>query len=342
MPRSSERKACLLFAACLTTSLGCTGPSLEVLGRRSPEFLSRNGQALFWQGQPFRFLGFNAFSLTGCGTSTEVPSDQELDDFFASLRPRSVVRTYAFAAYGVASVERAVSVAKKYGHFLNLVLTDGNGTCGDAGITKVSTWYETDFRNEYLPWVSTVVARFKDDPTVGMWEIVSMPTGVDALTLRTFYDVVGGEIHRIDPNHLVESGTHGPWAYGGESNYALIHESAGIDVAGFHDFDNQSAAPPNLAPSLDAVSALSKPVVIDELGMYGSSNGDPNQELDSMICISWSARRDVFERQLSAAFATSLAGVDVWNWLPSSPDVCGYTAVPEDPLVRLVHDFSIP
>ena len=44
----------------------------------------------------------------------------------------------------------------------------------------------------------------------------------------------------------------------------------------------------------------------------------------------------------AAGVATPLAGVNVWNWLPATPDVCSYTAVGGDPLLALVHDFPIP
>jgi hypothetical protein len=338
------------LALVVATTLGCSGPTLEVLSRRSPEFLTRQGQQLEWQGQPYRFLGFNAFSLTGCGRAIEIPTDAEADAFFASLRPRSLVRTYAFEVLGTDAVDRVVAMAKKHGHMLTLVLTDGNGTCGDGGTVKANEWYANGYRTTFQPWVATIVTRFKDEPTIGMWEIVNMPgeavaagaTPVDAPTLRTFFDVIGGQIHDIDPNHLVESGTHGPWAYGGSASYSLIHESFGIDVMAFHDFDNVAASPPNLASSLAVAAALGKPLVLDELGMFASEAGDSTRQLGNMTCISWTARRDAFRQQLTSAFATELAGVDVWNWLPATPDVCGYSAVTGDPLLQLVHDFRIP
>jgi hypothetical protein len=168
---------------------------------------------------------------------------------------------------------------------------------------------------------------------------------VDQLTLRNFFDVVGGEIHKIDPNHLVESGTHGPWAYEGADGYAFIHASAGIDVASFRDYDTTHTEPPNLAPSQDALAKMGKPLILGEAGMYASINGDPANLFNMMPCLSWSDRKDRLQSWLVAGFSTELAGVDIWNWSPvkqTADSGCQYDTGPNDPLIQLVHDFPIP
>ena len=323
-------------------AFGCSGPTLEVLSRPASGFIERRGTELYLDGRPYRFLSFNAASLNGCGIGAEVPDDAGLDRFFASLRPRSLVRTYAVEASGVPAIERAVAAAKARGHLLILILGDDDGECGDGGTKKTNDWYASGFRDSYLPWVQNVVARFADEPAVGMWEPMKAPEQIDTLTLRTFYDVVGGEIRRIDQNHLIESGTHGPWAYGGEEGYAQIHASAGIDVGSSHDFDNRTDLPPNLESALRAIAGVRKPLVIGELGMFASEAGDPSQTLGPMTCTSWQERRDAFARQFESSFSTSLAGITVWNWFPVSNPGCNLSISPSDPLVGLVHDFPLP
>jgi hypothetical protein len=175
-----------------------------------------------------------------------------------------------------------------------------------------------------------------------MWEPIKAPEQIDTLTLRNFYDVVGGEIRRIDQNHLIESGTHGPWAYGGEQGYAQIHASAGIDVGSSHDFDNRTDVPPNLEAALRAIAGVSKPLVIGELGMFASEAGDPSQTLGPMTCTSWQARREAFARQFERSFTTPLAGITVWNWFPVNNPGCNLSITREDPLIALVHDFPLP
>jgi hypothetical protein len=332
----------LPWAAVAFAAIGCSGPTLDVLSRPASGFLERRGDQLYLDGRPYRYLSFNAASLNGCGIGDEVPGDAELDAFFASLRPRSLVRTYGVEASGIPAIERAVAAAKAGGHLLILILGDDDGECGDGGTKKTSDWYSAGFRASYLPWVQTVVARFADEPAVGMWEPMKAAKEVDTLTLRTFYDVVGGEIRRLDPNHLVESGTHGPWAYGGEEGYAQIHASAGIDVGSNHDFDNRTDTPPNLESALRAIATVSKPLVIGELGMLASSTGDPSQQLGVQTCTSWQDRREAFRRQLESSFATPLAGITVWNWFPVTKDGCNLSIGPTDPVVGLVHDFPLP
>ena len=321
-------------------ALGCSGPSLEVLERPSPSFLEREGEDLVLDGRPYRFLSFVAYTLTGCGLEGEVPDDAALDAFFSSLRPRSLVRTLAYEAWGLEGVERALRSASNHGHMLTLVLADDAGECADGDVKKTADWYATGFRDSYLPWVRTVVSRFKDDPAVGMWEPIKGAMGVDALTLRTFFDVVGGEIRELDDNHLVQAGIHGPWAYG-DAEYRLIVESAGIDVATFHDYDNVSDVPPNLEPTLVALDGVGKPVILVEAGMFAGPEADPTQQNGGRSCISWADRRATFERQLGAAFATRLSGAHIWAWFPNPITTCAFGVSFDDPLVELVRELPI-
>jgi hypothetical protein len=332
----------LAWAALALGALGCSGPTLDVLKRPASSFLERRGIQLYLDGRSYRYLSFNAASLTGCGIGAEIPGDAELGAFFASLRPRSLVRTYAVEAMGIPAIERAVQAAKAHGHLLILILGDDDGECGDGGTKKTNEWYGAGFRDSYLPWVQNVVGHFADEPAVGMWEPMKAPEEVDTLTLRNFYDVVGGEIRRIDQNHLIESGTHGPWAYGGEEGYARIHASAGIDVGSNHDFDNRVDTAPNLEPALRAIATVSKPMIIGELGMLASGTGDPSQQLGVMTCTSWQERRAAVQRQLESGFATPLAGVTVWNWFPVTHDGCNLSIGPSDPLIALIRDFPLP
>ena len=135
-------------------------------------------------------MSFNAFTLTGCGVGAEVPGPAELDAFFASLRPRGFIHLCARSLGYSGRRARGRSGARR-GHLLTLVLSDDAGECNDGDTKKTNDWYAAGFRSGYLPWVRTVVARFAADPVVGMWEPVKGATEVDALTLRTFYDVVG-------------------------------------------------------------------------------------------------------------------------------------------------------
>lgn len=357
----------LAWLAVTTTLVACSGPSLEVLetvdtntggavgasgaagaagaiGDDLPDaslFLQASGDQLLLGGEPFRFLSFNAFSLTGCGNADELFDAAALDDFFASLRPRSLVRTYAFAAQGKGAVDAVIATATRHQQLLDLVLTDAKGSCGDDGIAKDEAWYAGGFRADYLPWVREIVTRERAEPAVGMWELVGSPVNVRSATLRAFYDEVGGVVHELAPRQLVSSGSHGVWAYGGAAGYQLIHQSPGVDVAGVRDYEQEPGEPPNLQAALDALGG-SKPLVLAEAGIFASATGDATQMLDGRVCVSWATRHDVLQSWIESSFQTRVAGIDVWNYLPSASSSCAYSTQRSDPLFQLVHDAQLP
>jgi hypothetical protein len=338
----SERHWPLIFSVLLTGA--CSGPDLEVLRAEepvSPDFLSAEQDQLWWRGEPYRFVGLNAFTLTGCGNDDERFDATRLDAFFASLRPHSLVRTYAFHSQALADIETVVDAAERHEHLLELVLADGNGSCSDEGARKSDAWYREDFRDDYLPWVREVTAHFRNRPSVGLWELVSSPSDVAPATLRAFYDEVGGMVHGLAPHQLVASGTHGAWAYGGGESYALIHESPGIDVAEFRDYDQEPGAPPNLAEAQNALAGA-KPLILAEAGVFASPTGDPTQELEGRVCISWAQRSEVLASWFENALATPLSGILVWNYLPVARDACSYSTHESDPLFQAIHDATLP
>jgi mannan endo-1,4-beta-mannosidase len=348
MSRFEEQTwARLALAAAL--SAGCSGPTLELLDVQ-PEvtelpdpslFLQADGDQLVLGGSPFRFLSLNAFTLTGCGNADELFDAAGLDDFFAALRPRSLVRTYAFEAQRPEDIDLVVQAAARHQQLLNLVLTDANGSCGDDAVHKDEAWFDGGFRDTYLPWVRAIVTRERAEPSVGMWELVGSPTNVHVETLRAFYDEVGAVVHQLAPRQLTSSGTHGVWAYGSADNYALLHESPGVDVAGVRDYEQEPGAPPNLQAALSALNGK-KPLILAEAGIYASPAGDATKLLEGRVCVSWQTRSDVLQSWIDAAFQTRLAGIDVWNYLPVRHETCEYSTHRSDPLFALVHDAALP
>jgi hypothetical protein len=344
-PSEAPRRAISTALAALALfALGCSGPSLEVLSTDpmtvapTHPFLSSAGDQLLLDGEPYRFVSLNAFTLTGCGNPEELFDEPALGAFFSSLRPQSLVRTYAFRTVPGEGIDATIRAAVRAGQLLNLVLTDANGSCGDSGVRKDEAWYAEGFRTDYLPWVREIASRYADQPAIGMWELISSPIDVQPATLRAFYDEVGGVVHDLAPNHLVSSGTHGVWAVGGVAGYQLIHESPGIDVAGFRDYDQNLGAPPNLEAALLALAG-SKPLILGEAGVYASPQGDAAQVLNGRTCVSWDERRNVMASWIEASRATSLAGIHVWNYLPVARDACGYSTHDTDPLFGLIHDI---
>ena len=339
----SERAAPLIWPA-IWLCCACNGPSLEVLRAAeptSPEFLSAEGDQLRWRGEPYRFVSLNAFTLTGCGNDDELFDAARLDAFFGALRPHSLVRTYAFHSQALADIEAVVDAAERHEHLLELVLADGNGSCSDDGGRKSEDWYQAGFRDDYLPWVREITARFRERPSVALWELVSSPTDVAPATLRAFYDEVGGVVHALAPSQLVASGAHGAWAYGGGDSYAFIHASPGVDVAEFRDYDQAPGAPPNLQEAQSALNGQ-KPLILAEAGVFASPLGDVTQMLEGRVCLSWNERRDVLSSWFETALAQRVAGVLVWNYLPVARDTCSYSTHESDPLFKAIRTTPLP
>ncbi len=138
-----------------------------------------------------------------------------------------------------------------------------SGACDGGGTWKDPAWYDGGFTQgydangltplSYWNYLQAVVDRYKDSPALGMWEPMSeaeastcppqfqpsncgghqtCPNKIAAESaLRHFFDTVGGEIHTLDPNHLVESGTIGSGQCGTSGpDYAAVSASPGIDV----------------------------------------------------------------------------------------------------------------
>jgi hypothetical protein len=303
-------------------------------------WLTRRGSALYWGQDRYRFVGFTAYTLTGCGRPQEVPSPEQTRAFLARLRPRSVVRTFAFEAQGLVAVEHVVRLVREAGHKVVLVLGDHNGSCGDGGARKPREFYEGEYRERYLSWARALTARLAHEPAVAAWELMRAPVGIEPHTLRAFYDEVGKEVRRLAPRHLIASGTHGAWAYGSDG-YRLIHESGALDLATFHDYNGAWGAWSGLAHTARALQGLDKPLVAMEIGFFGSPHGDPGRRDAQQPCLAWPARAEALRAKLSASFSLGVAGATLWNWMPVSPGTCRFELYPEDPAAAIVRDLAL-
>lgn len=165
-----------------------------------PGFIRQHGTVLTLDGRVFTFAGVNAYELAtwygvdaGCGATF---SQAQLDSFFVSLPPNSVVRTWAWqGAVGTvpsthvrtwAPLDRLVATAAAHGDRLILDLGTQGGDCDD-GHWKDLAWYKGGYRTifnddhrgldivSYRDWVAEVVARYAGSQAVAMWEPLNEP-----------------------------------------------------------------------------------------------------------------------------------------------------------------------
>jgi mannan endo-1,4-beta-mannosidase len=349
--------------------------------------IGSSGGHLVLDGQDYRFVGVNAYELatdwgtnSGCGAMV---SGGQLNDFFASLRPNSLVRMWAFQGSMATNVttheldwgplDRVFSAAAAHGQRLIVSLTDQSGTC-DNGHWQDPAWYDGGFMNvinapsntdglgltrlSYWDYLQAIVTHFRSSPALGMWEPISEPEAstcpvqyeprdcsghqtcpdeaVAARALRHFFDVVGAEIHALDPNHLVEDGMLG----GGECGtagpeYEFVSGSPGIDVLSYHDY---YAGPTlmggdewnGLDMRLEQASLLNKPIIAGEMGMEAGAG-----------CASlWTRTKEVTAR-VQAQMAAGSSGVLLWDWVPELTSSCAFDVAPGDPVLNALASYPL-
>ena len=327
--------------------LGATAPrdAAAVANRPPPppQFVTRNGTQLAVDGKPFRFVGFNSYVMLGCGDPDEVIDAQARDAFFAGLRPGSVVRVMMLPGASTAATDAVVASAAKYGQRLVVALSDQYGDCGD--LKKDAAFYAGGYRGAYLDWVRTIVPRYRDSPTIAMWELVNEPKTRDLAALRAFFDDAGGLVHELDPNHLLSSGTALPDGLGGRDGFEQLMSSRAIDVVSFHEYDAVGDVSPHLADVLDVAQKVDKPVLVGEWGLYASPSGNGRESQGQ--CFDLADRASTGQAKLTAYLAVpEVAGVLYWsytaNGIQPSDTECSYSTTQGDPLIGVIHDVGIP
>ncbi len=336
---------------------------LTGIGRQAPAdaapagFVTRVGAKLFLDGVAFRWVGANSFHLAGCGFSY---SDAEIDAVLGALPRGTVMRTFAYQPLlgTAAGLDRIVAHARAKGIRLLLSLTDGNrkgvgdNSCGAGG--HDSNWYRGGWRTDLGPWIDALTSHFRDDPTIFGYEVISegwndTPDGCpsDARAVAAaFYDGAARRIKASDPNHLVSSGSLGPYACG-HGDYASIHASPAMDLVSFHsyiyDWDGgvsggtSRITGPNGWWSNEVMTAahtLGKPAYIGEDGILAGTQ-----------CTTTSISRRVTDiAKILDSYMTNgeAVGVNLWQ-VTAQGDYrgCQYDARYDDPQWAVVRSYSI-
>ncbi|MGO9027632.1 MAG: beta-mannosidase [Acidimicrobiales bacterium] len=361
------------------------GGTLYAPPAAAPGGLGVSGGRLVLDGMSYRVLGVNAYEIgtewgtdAGCGGML---SDAQLNAFFASLPPRSLVRFWAFEGSMAVNVithqidwgplDRIFAAAAAHHQLLVPSLTGQSGGC-DNQHWQDPSWYEGGFTQvfddptapdgatmaplSYWQYMQAIVTRYRSSPALGMWEPISEPEAstcpaqyqpdgcsghqtcpdetAAAAALRHFFDVVGGEIHRLDPRHLVESGTLGSGQCGTQgSDYAYVSASPGIDVLSYHDYYASTETIGGdqwngIGVRIDEAAELGKPIIGGEMG-YAPVTGVPS-------CPDPTERGSELDTKVRAQVDAGSSGVLLWDWVPVRAAACNDDIVPGDHLLQTV------
>jgi len=281
-------------------------------------FVGRNGKDLTLDGKEFKFVGYNNFALTGCAHGAMSAAD--MDKYFASLRPTSVTRTWAFKPLGLDGVKNAVASAERNNQKLILALGDGAQYCNDTGYN--AGFYQSGYKGAYLNWVNQVVAAVKDSPAVMAYETMNEPchTGAGGVTkeiMRNFFDGTAAAIKANDKNHLVFTGSLAEYDCGGAlSDFAYVHGGANIDGGSLHEYDYLSVGQKGVSSHWNAV----RPALhgIDKVAYVGEVGVGPEGS-----CLADAEMASAHKAKLDGYMNAGASGVLVWGFDDSANKACG-------------------
>jgi hypothetical protein len=312
-------------------------------------FVGRSGTQFTLGGQPFRFTGFNIYqanSRSNCGGTMGTGS--ALDSALTSIGAGSeVFRSWFFQSLATTGGQRdwsafdhTLAVAKAHG--VKVIATLGNqwGSC-EGSVYLTDSWYAGGYKTQviagdsvpYRQFVQEIVSRYKNDPTIAMWQLIneaeikSSSTSSCASTsdLYNFAADVSGLIKSIDPNHLVNLGQMGGGQCGAQGgDYKLVNSIASLDVCEFHDYSHDTTAlPTNLADDIAACNSLNKPLFVGEAGIQS---------------VTGTARANLFDAKCTAQFNAGVRGFLVWSW-NSAPKSGSWEVGPGDPTLTVIDEY---
>lgn len=320
-------------------------------------FVTRSGTHLYLNRQPFVFTGLNDWNANSrpgnqaCGYQPSLAQDRANWD-----SGTEVVRAWFFQMFATTSTgardwtafDQTLATARAQGMKVIAVLADQWDSCEST--FKLATWYQTGYKHTVLPkdretysvWVREVAARYANDDTIMVWELVNEPE-VDsspgvcaasaALILRNFGRDVASRIRSADPNHLIALGVMGGGQCGADdTNYSYVHAPANISMCTYHDYGAPAVPLPGdqwngLAWRISQCNALGKPLMIDESGILLRNSRGSAQ-----------TRANYFAAKIDAAFSRGVVGYLPWAWNDAAHggSVDDYGIGPGDPVLRVL------
>ena len=333
-----------------STPTSTTAPSPTT--NPSSGFVTRSGTKLTLNGQPYLFTGINIYMAASGGTPSSCGGElyPNVGVPLSEMPDGIVFRFWAFqnffesnGSFNWTYLDQVLAIAAAHGDKVIPVLANQYSYCD--GITKDLAWYQSGYETTvdpgnivtYRQYVSDVVSRYANNPTIAMWQLVNEGEAVNSngscsesaasSALLKFSNDVGTMVHSLDPNHLVSlgtiagySGSGGQWCGAADSDYQTLMASPGSDVCDYHDYGSPAdpmgrPSAPDLATAIQMCHVDGKPIMVAETGIYADSSAGLTQ------------RATEFSAKLSAQFQAGVVGELMWCWTVAP----GYVLPDADP-----------
>jgi len=333
-------------------------------------YVTSQGTKLYLMGQKYQFTGFDAYELAtywgGDGSCGAYLSNQQITDFFSSLKPYSMVRMWAFqGSMGVdinthqinwTYLDRVVNIASQYNIKLVLTLSDQAGTCDDQHWHDVA-WYNggymTDYPNSqgttplsYWQYIQQIVAHYANNPTIAMWEPVNEPEASDCSNPSNGSACEGTQTCTNEAQSaqalLSFFNNVGAEIKNIDHNHLISSGLIGSGQCGAQGSDYQTVNDSQyidvasyhgdqwngLQVRINQMAAINKPLMVGETGILASPSGSG--------CDNLTQRVTQFQAKLTAMFNAGIVGFMPWDYTPGPTTTCSYDVNPSDPLFNLM------
>jgi hypothetical protein len=253
--------------------------------------------------------------------------------------------------------DHTIAVAKAKGFKVIPVLGNQWAKCDgwetDELGFKTEQWYNTNYKTmagtgaglpqTYRDYVRDVVTRYKDEPTIAMWQLINeseVPISFGGncsptahISLRGFTDDMGTLIKGIDSNHLLSLGTIGNGQCGATGDdYKKVHALPSIDICEYHDYGNNNSPIPGdqwngMQVRINQCRELGKPLFVGEIGI-GTNETSGNLQ----------TRANLFDAKFAAQFGIGVVGIIVWEF---TNDTYNYAISPGDPTLAVLGKYGM-
>ena len=316
---------------------GLFGPALLFASAAPTGFVTRSGEALRLNGQPYTFLGTNVSYLAG----PFFPEDRVVEVVSAlASRGVQVLRVFVEPWCDLGRVERLLDLGRQHNVRFILTLEDFYGRTDGY-------YFKAKFESEGLPHLRRMASRFANRPEVLMWELMNEPTcpaedsGQDCWdALYRWAQQTSEELKRLDPNHLVATGMqHAGFSQQAIDTFRRIHALDSIDLVSVHG-EAGKLAQGERNREREIARELGKPIYVGEAYRKGL-----NERCEPLSTETLQARAQAIAAEIAFSAEAGIDGYLLWQYAYGGVDMgggqiqyfCGvYDYFADDPVWKLM------